>query len=77
MECIPERDGFSYMWEKRNDNFTSRAQGICSSQLNIFNVTPEDSGDYQCVMSNSTGVIASNYKTITVEGNHALYIIVY
>jgi len=68
VECIPERDGFSYAWEKRNDNFSSRVQGIYSSQLNIYNVTPEDAGDYRCVMSNSTGMIVSNYKTITIKG---------
>ena len=66
---MPQMDGFTYKWEKRNDKFTSTVQGIHSSQLNIYNVTPEDAGDYRCVMSNSTGVIASNYKPITVEGN--------
>jgi len=69
MECVPQMDGFAYKWEKRNDELTSRVQGINSSQLNIYNVTPEDAGDYRCVMSNSTGDIASNYETITVEGN--------
>jgi len=68
MECIPERNNFSYKWEKRNDSFSSRVQGINSSQLNIYNVTSEDAGDYRCVMSNSTGNIASDYKTITIEG---------
>ena len=69
MDCMPQMDGFTYKWEKRNDKFTSRVQGIHSSQLNIYNVTPEDAGDYRCVMNNSTGVIASNYEPITVEGN--------
>ena len=69
MKCIPKSDGFFYKWEKINDNFSSRIQGIHSSQINIYNVTPEDTGDYRCTMSNSTGVIASNYKTVTIEGN--------
>jgi len=75
MKCTPKRDDFSYKWEKRNDNLSSRIQGIHSFQLNVYNVTPEDAGDYRCLMSNSTGVIASNYKTITIEGN--LYNAVY
>ena len=69
MDCIPDGNGFSYVWEKRNDDFSSRVEGIHLSQLNIYNVTPEDAGDYRCVMRNSTGVIRSNYTTITVEGN--------
>jgi len=68
MECIPDRDGFFYKWEKINGIFSSRVQGIYSSQLIVYNVTPEDSGDYRCIMSNSTGIIVSNYKAITVEG---------
>ena len=75
MKCIPERDRFSYKWEKRNDNFSSRVQGIHSSQLNIYNVTPKDAGDYRCIMSNSTGDIVSNYKTITIEGKHDPFLI--
>ena len=68
MDCVPDKDGFSYKWEKKNNNFSSRVDGIHSSKLKIYNVTPEDAGDYRCVMSNSTGVIRSNYTTITVEG---------
>jgi len=68
MECTPERERFSYKWEKRNDNFSPGVVGIHSSRLSIYNVTPEDAGDYRCIMSNSTGVIASSYKTITIEG---------
>ena len=75
MDCIPDKDGFSYIWEKKDNNVSSAAQGIHSSQLNIYNVTPEDAGDYRCVMSNSTGVIRSNYTTITIEGNQYCLII--
>jgi len=75
MDCIPDKDGFSYLWEKKNNNVSSAAQGIHSSQLNIYNVTPDDAGDYRCVMSNSTGVIRSNYTKITIEGNQYCLII--
>jgi len=27
MECTPEREHFSYKWEKRNDNFSSGVVG--------------------------------------------------
>ena len=34
----------------------------------IGNLIPEDSGNYQCIISNSTGKIVSDYSTLKVEG---------
>ena len=70
MKCLPDKSSFNYKWIKKNDVLLSRAQGINTSQLTIVNLKPEDSGDYQCVMSNSTGAISSNFSTVYVIGKN-------
>ena len=70
MKCSPDKDNFDYKWIRKNEVFPSRAQGINTSQLIIVNLKPEDSGDYQCVMSNSTGAISSNFSTVYVIGKN-------
>ncbi|XP_065903803.1 basement membrane-specific heparan sulfate proteoglycan core protein-like [Dysidea avara] len=67
LKCIPDQHDLNYVWEKRNDNLPSRAQGVHSSTLTIFNLKPEDSGEYRCVVSNSSGRIASEYQPVTVK----------
>ena len=69
MKCLPEKNHFNYKWMKRSDTLPSRAQGVNSPQLTIVNLKPEDSGDYQCVMSNRTGAISSSFVTIYIKGN--------
>ena len=68
IECLPFKNNFNYKWIKRNDVLPSRAQGVNSSQLTIVNLKPEDSGDYQCVMSNSTGTISSEFSAVNITG---------
>ena len=68
MKCVSSMNNFNYKWIKRNDVLPSRAQGVNTQQLTIVNLKPEDSGDYQCVMSNSTGTISSDFLTITIRG---------
>ena len=68
MKCSPDKNDFIYKWIKKNDNISLRAQGINTSQLTIVNLTPEDSGDYQCVMSNSTGTISSSFFKVNITG---------
>ena len=58
----------------KNDVLSSRTQGINSSQLTIINLKPEDSGDYQCIMSNTTGTISSNFSTVNIRGKTDSYI---
>ena len=60
---------FSYHWEKKNDMVYLRAQKVNSYQLIITNLTVEDSGEYRCAISNSTGKIFSNYSVITIKGS--------
>ena len=70
MKCIPDNDHlYKYTWIKKNDVLPLRAQGINSSHLTIINLTPKDSGDYQCVLSNGTGRISSKFYTVKITGS--------
>ena len=74
MKCTPDKTNFNYTWIKKNDILPSRAQGVSTSQLTIVNLQPEDSGDYQCVMSNSTGTISSSFSAVHVIGKNNICI---
>ena len=66
MKCSPDNDNFNYKWIKKNGTLPLRVWGANTSQLTIVNIKPEDSGDYQCVISNSTGTISSNFSAVRV-----------
>ena len=68
MKCLPNKNNFNYKWIKKDDVLPSRAQGVYTSQMTIVNLIPKDSGEYQCVMSNRTGTISSNFSAFNVEG---------
>ena len=75
MKCLPDKGKFNYKWIKKNEVLPSRAQGVNTSQLTLVNLKPEDSGDYQCVMSNNTGTISSNFSVVNVIGKAGSYYI--
>ena len=68
MTCIPNENNLNYLWERKTALLPSRAQGIHSSRMSITNLMPEDSGEYRCVLSNTTGTISSDYFKLTIEG---------
>lgn len=68
IKCLSNLINFNYKWIRKYNALPSRAQGTKTSQLTIVNLRPRDSGDYQCVMSNSTGKISSNFSTINITG---------
>ena len=68
MKCLPYNSNFSYKWERKNNQLPSNALYVNSEQLQITNLKPDDSGEYRCIMKNSTGQIASNYSSVTVRG---------
>ena len=68
MKCLPKKNNFNYKWIKKDDVLPSRAQGVNTSQMTIVNLIPKDSGEYQCVMSNRTGTISSNFSTLKIRG---------
>ena len=59
---------FNYKWEKKNDRLPSRAQGVNTEELIITKLSPKDSGEYRCIVSNSTGMIASEYLLVIIKG---------
>ena len=69
LECVTvDIPNSGYKWEKAGDPL-QRMEGENSSQMTIKNLKPEDSGDYRCIVSNSTGAIESRYKKIEAKGN--------
>ena len=68
MKCSPNNSNFNYKWIKKDDVLPSRAQGVNTSQMTIVNLIPKDSGEYQCVMSNRSGTISSNFSTLHIRG---------
>ena len=80
MKCLFDKDHshYAYTWIKKNDMIVpSRAQGINSSLLTIFNLKPKDARDYQCVVSNRTGRISSNFSSVDVIGKEYTFLIHY
>ena len=69
MDCISHGNNFEYKWEKKNENNIPRSQNI-NSTLIINDLRPADSGEYRCIVSNSTGIIKSDYTLLTVEGEY-------
>ena len=67
MRCLPYDRSFSYKWERKNKQIPSTALKY-SQRLIITNLKPDDSGEYRCIMSNSTGQIASDYSLVTIKG---------
>ena len=68
IKCGIYNKDFAYYWEKKDEQIHLRAQGVSSHQLNVINLKPDDSGEYRCAMSNSTGKIFSDYSLIIVKG---------
>ena len=68
MKCLSYKINFDFKWEKKNNKLPIRAQGMNSQQLTIINLNPKDSGEYRCIVSNSTGILASDYLLVTIKG---------
>ena len=68
MKCLSHYMNFDYKWEKKNSKLPLKVRGINSEQLAIRKLQPKDSGEYRCIMSNSTGTIASSYSLVTIKG---------
>ena len=71
LECeIMADNGFHYEWVKRSKPLPMERVQVHSSRMTIKNLKPEDSGDYQCIVSNSTGAIRSQYKKVVITGTY-------
>ena len=60
--------GATYYWERQNGGIPSGSQGVDSKTLTLVNLTPQDSGNYRCVVSDGINKSFSNYAKITVNG---------
>ena len=58
----------SCCWEKKDGKIPSGATGVNSETLTIVNLTPEDAGNYQCVVSDDSDMYFSNPAEISVIG---------
>ena len=58
----------SYYWERQYGSIPSGATGVNTDTLAIANLTPEDAGNYRCVVSNDSDETSSNYAKIILIG---------
>lgn len=70
MQCLPSGTDLQYKWYRRNGPLPAAADGVDTPTMTIYRLTPEDAGDYQCILSNVSGVIASEFDTLTVNGTN-------
>jgi len=70
MQCVSDGGMHSYVWERKDDELPKNSQGAQSSNLTFINLRSQDSGEYRCILFNSTGRIASNYTLLTVKGHY-------
>ena len=68
MQCLPSGTDLSYRWNRKNTSLPVSAVGVNTSTMTIYRLTPEDAGDYQCILSNISGVIASQYTPLKING---------
>ena len=72
LNCIPNERDFIYTWERKDSDLPSRAEGVHAAHMTVANLIPEDSGEYRCLMSNSTGTLKSKYFKVAIQGMHGL-----
>ena len=68
MECSPPNTDLNYQWHRKNSSLPSSAVGGNTPSMTIYRLTPEDAGEYQCLLSNASGTIASEFVTLKVNG---------
>ena len=68
MQCLPSGTDLQYKWSRRNGSLPTSAVDVNTPTMTIYRLTPEDAGDYQCILSNASGVIASEFDTLKVNG---------
>ena len=69
MRCVPSGTDLQYRWNRRNASLPASAVGVNTSLLTIYRLTPEDAGDYRCILSNISGVITSEFSALKINGN--------
>ena len=70
MRCLPSDTDLKYKWNRKNTSLPTSAVGVNTSTMTIYRLTPEDAGDYQCVLSNISGVISSQFSALKINGTY-------
>ena len=68
LHCIADGEGLSYLWNRQDLELPHSATGSTTNTLVISGVREEDSGNYQCTVSNWFGTVSSDYATLNVTG---------
>ena len=68
LHCIADGEGLSYSWKRQNLELPHSATGSATNTLVILRVREEDSGNYQCTVSNRYGTVSSDYASLNVSG---------
>jgi len=66
--CIADGEGLSYSWQRQDLELPDSATGNTTNTLVISGVREEDSGNYQCTVSNRFGVVSSDYVSLSITG---------
>ena len=69
MQCLPSATDLTYRWNRKNTTLPASAVGVDTPEMIIYRLTPDDAGDYQCILSNISGVIASEFSALEIYGN--------
>jgi len=70
MRCLPSDTNLKYKWIRKNASLPVSAVGENTHTLTIYKLKPEDAGDYQCIQSNASGAIASEFDTLIINGTY-------
>jgi len=68
MKCLPSDTDLDYQWQRKNSSLPSSAVGGYTPNMTLYRLTPEDAGEYQCILSNASGIIASEFVTLQING---------
>ena len=68
MECLPSDTDLDYQWHRKNSSLPTSAVGGNTPSMTIYRLTPEDGGEYQCLLSNASGTIASEFVELKING---------
>ena len=72
LHCIADGEGLSYSWKRQDLELPHSATGSTTNTLVISGVREEDSGNYQCTVSNRFGTVSSDYASLNVTGTYSV-----
>ena len=70
--CNADGEGLSYLWKRQDLELPHSATENMTNTLVIIGVRVEDSGNYQCTVSNKFGEVSSDFASLKVTGRKYL-----